>query len=50
MQLQLQTTTTNNNNGPDVIIKKEKIENMHTDRCGNTGKTEMLCRRKWRRS
>ena len=23
-------------NRPDIIIKKQKIEDMHTDRCGNT--------------
>jgi hypothetical protein len=23
-------------NKPDIIIKNKKIENMHTDRCGNT--------------
>jgi hypothetical protein len=24
-------------NRPDIIIKNKKTENMHTDRCGNTG-------------
>jgi hypothetical protein len=25
-------------NRPDIIIKNKKRENMHTDRCGNTGR------------
>jgi hypothetical protein len=25
-------------NRPDIIIKNEKTVNMHTDRCGNTGR------------
>ena len=25
-------------NRPDIIIKNKKEENMHTDRCGNTGR------------
>ena len=31
-------------NRPDIIMKKQKRENMHTDRCGNT--SEQKCHAK----
>ena len=37
-------------NRPDIIIKNKKRENMHTGRCGNTRRREILCKRKRKRS
>jgi len=37
-------------NRPVIITKNKKRENVHSDRCGNTPQTEMLCKRKRKRS